>query len=523
MHDTTIPEDVVILDGREVGTFHNLCRQHWRGFVEKAVEAKQKGTGILARPESDVGLLNLCLSLDRVDPDGGWKRKAYATLIRTIDDALRAGGAWTWSQYECILPRSEDPLRDLVAMGRNPVPADAKGAKDRPALRALLNMATKVTGAYAAAKIKRSEGIDAEIISRLDHTPIQEAFAEDGPDVVHAAELRIAAADRQTEALGGSTNNWQGPDLPPLPKNFPPPLWRNENVPRLPLKSRAARWEVGWEIRCSIGNVFDSSRQASMITFALGASPEVSNFDDKGVHRDFTDSRWIYAPRPSWYDAMTEVAALELFLDGSPDRYLANVLTNQRIIMQYSHWSEDFHSFDVFSVGDERAREYWMKGFRTHPSKWRAAWLDQTYEILADEHLEDAKTFPKTDARFYHEAFRAFEAIRDRNTTAFDEILPKFLAAYRKLRHRRFTKELALWPIAFQREALRRGMDIKVPEDWPNHAPTVRAPEPPEPDTSWSIWPGLKLVVNNPDEPLAWPTLLLNRKIRRVVKSEADM
>ncbi len=519
--DKSALDDVVVLDGREVETFHALCASRWRAWIDSAIEAKTSGKGILARPEVDVGLIELCLHLDTVDPDGDWKRNAYITLIWTIDDALRAGGDWTWAQYDSLLPYVEDPLRELVSMGERPIPENAKNAKKHPLLRALVNTGTKITGEWAAHKLARQEGIDRDLICRVDQQPIIDAFEGHRPEVVRAAMLRVATANRLTYELGGSTKNWKSPEIEPLPDDFPKPLWRNLNVPQIPLKSRAARWEVGWEVHLRSRDVFSAASTVNVYTYALGASAEQAQFDPKNSATDYTDTSQMFNRWLRWPRAMEEFASLELFFDESPTRYLASNLAHARIRCQFNQWDEHFYAFDALTVADKELRSEWVRQYLAMPIDFRSAFFDPVLQLLSGEPLDKERKVPKSDARFYHESFAVQKAIHQDNVTAFNEHLPAMMAAYRRLGNRQFTKELCLAAIALQREALRRGMKIDIPQDWPNHPPTVEAPDPVEPDTHWSPWAGVQLLVDNPTEPLAWPTMLLNRRVRRVVKSEA--
>ncbi len=102
-------------DGSLVETYERELCLRLRHILDRVLDKNVDGIGALARPEANIGIIQLLCILHRLDGDVRWIEEAVVTYIRTLDWVLRNSTDICW-RFEWESPISEDPIfKDLFS------------------------------------------------------------------------------------------------------------------------------------------------------------------------------------------------------------------------------------------------------------------------------------------------------------------------------------------------------------------------------------------------------------------------
>lgn len=468
-------ERVVVLNGRHSVTYKKNLSIRLKEILKHAIQEKEKGAGLFARPEVDAGLFCLLNALERLEPGIGWQYSAIITATHSIDTALMMNDKWWW-------PRYEEVIREYNF-----------GSPD---------------GGF---------GLNFGLV---DHY-IEKQFRD---HVWKRLKLSETLSRRYTVK---KNVKWESVDIQPLPIKFPKPLWINKSVPAFPQKNKAAVEKYGRLIAETIERIFEKSIWDShYVPMYLGDFTEqdkpeawgdlTNNFitNSIGVERDF----YHFAGIP----------ILQRLFDGTATAVLEAINTYIGVLKHYTEWHNEPYSFEIamggLLVNNQIFLNDWVRriknySFHRNPQKTFNCLLLRFLNSPTDSSVPYVNPLK---GKYLHAYQQAVIGLMSRNRVLLDESVLEMLNQWPKVQDGIWVGyekyNYCIPAMAIQRTALRLGMEINIPNVSGNDPDIVLAEDPKRPFTPYCTMPGADLVADRAT--IQWPSLFLNEPVDRIVELE---
>ena len=100
-----------LFDGSLVEAYDRELCLRLKQIRDRVLVGKAAGNGALARPEANIGVVQLLCILHKLDGDARWIEEAVVAYVRTLDWVLRNSADVSW-RFQWLSPIRQDPLFD---------------------------------------------------------------------------------------------------------------------------------------------------------------------------------------------------------------------------------------------------------------------------------------------------------------------------------------------------------------------------------------------------------------------------
>lgn len=470
----------VVLDGRYVGAYRKTMCRHLKQILNRAITEKKSGKGLFTRPEVDPGLFYLLQALEELEPGVGWRHKAIVTAVHSIDIAIKMKDKWWWPRYEEAIRKHQFGMT--------------------------------------------SGGFDLcyEWLDQYLHKTC-----------VESAAIRFQLSEQIAKRyLRAKKAVWEPVDIPPLPANFPEPLWKNDHVSELPQRGNEGINKYGRLIAIKILSIFEKP----IWEIHYGAM-YLGDFSRQEKPKAWGDLTQAFLGNSvvgcNDFHLFSGIPILQRSFGGSPDSVLESVATFSGIMNHYMNWENAPESFYVMMgallVNDQKTLNHWAKRITTNAgsrnySKFFKSMNNMLYRLVTDPDDTSIPACSTVPGKFWSAHQQAFIGLLTRDTRLFNESIDVMLRQWLKVDDYIWSGSIKFYcsipAIALQRTALRLGMQINIPAHLCNDPELVLAKDPEKANSVWAVFPGADLVANEAD--LFWPSLYLNEKVTGVLEREGQ-
>ena len=463
--------NTVTLDGAAAPLLKPRLAERIKKVLETAKTWKQMGIGVMARPEADLGLLQLFQVLERLEPGRGWLEKAIITATHTLHHCLsqpqHVSWGLSWRYYlghkkSEMEPSSLDPslLQDAEALFS---PSRSVAITLLPLLRQYLDATDVLVG---------------------------KSFEKNIPSLV----------------------------IPPLPTGLPEPEWRNlEDLSRWPVAGKAAKMKLGRVLTTTMaswaGDAWTILKWGESI---LQGEPQTHG-----------------TPKAQFLALITfdnvsakfaEVAYLDRVFGGSAEGFIKALYGYSRFQHYQEIWDERVHYFHAhvptaLAVNDFNHLQHWAGQMLKEKMPQGGQTIRLYLKIILKDSDVKISPLPKGSNSYFGAECLALQGLLDGQPDMINEGITGMLAGYAKTNHPvwagKWLSEICIPAIAIQRAAIRSGIKIIIPQEKPNDPELVHLPDPIEPALLYCLYPGIEMLLSH--ENLEWPTLLINEPIKTVI------
>ena len=467
-------------DGSLVETYERELCLRLRHILDRVLDKNVDGIGALARPEANIGIIQLLCILHRLDGDVRWIEEAVVTYIRTLDWVLRNSTDICW-RFEWESPISEDPIfKDLFS----------EQHETSLEISTLLSTYRAAVGDCAA--------------YRQTHELMR---------------LRVEAVKKIAGKSPVVLRNPVETDIPPLPDNYPSSCCVRDVIPAWPSQSLKYRERVGGGLLYTVTEQLGGFAWLAYVRRKILSNPEFAAGGDKDPEKA---GDWVFGM--GFADNLVGIEFYNRLLgtDGSAEKLLSGVFgasVFQDRIMGWTGRIGDLDSvFTALLVGDSKHLRTWARLVEDRigrtPKGVRSFWA--SIKAYIDSDRSSSLSPPTIKTKVYQGMFLAFSGLLHRDAARVKEGIRIVLDNYCRSDFwsqwsNTAAIDLCIPAIALQRAALRDGIALDIPDDEKNDRELVLAPDPTVLALDYCPFAGTDLVLEKQELP--WLALFLGRRV----------
>lgn len=456
----------IALDGSATPILKARLAARIKNVLAAAKERKLNGTGVMARPEADVGLLPLCQVLHRLEPDHGWLEKALVTLAHTLYDALSQPQNIWWG---------------FASPGQN--------------------------WRFCFEKSKSS------LIGDCENSPQFKKSAV----AKHLPLVREYLANSEHFAGQSFSKKLSSLKIKPLPDNLQPPEWTNpQNISQWPVLDKKKKEKLGTVLLITIDGWQDTARD--MLDWGekiLNGGPQPLGTPKKQFLQIISLER-VSAK-------FAEIAYLDRVFGGSAEDFLSALAGYSRFEHYQEIWSDHVgyghaHVPNALAVNDQEHLENWAAILKRENVYFKFGTNQMLVKMVLKEGNSKISPLRKSDTAYSKAEYLAIQGLLQKKSELVDEGVSGMLASYHKTDYAvwrgQWLSEICVPAVALQRVAIRSGMKIRIPTERPNDPELVQRPDPTEAHLPFCLYPGIEAILTH--KGLDWPALLLDEPITMI-------
>lgn len=485
-------------------------------IIHDAIEQKNSGVGVFARPEMDVCLVGLIGQMHRLNPEAGWLELGLTTFAKTMQDALKRAPEIYWGR------KWSAPIDGSWSRSFSETNA-SKLLKKTVSLSSLEVLITGLkAGVFDFAPNETQTKGELQRRRRLYdtlnhcHTLAQQFYNR--PDGSYPKVTPCTTPEFTGEQLA--------------------PLWKNTLFPSMPHAGTAQLRRFGDILMWTADALLDSAPfflEYVPVYLGLNDLPELDEDEDEAQfpHLLF----WSNAGVDHAKAGFLELAKLDRVFHAPASELLEACLTKIRFSICDRRWhlpisfrpkTLDWNDALLASmVNDKYSQRAWVEAYSEkeslHPMTVAQSMVQ--FSWLSEQAWPKKLKLPKKVPQFDQGLLQAMQGLAEGKVKLVNEGVVNMLTGYPKTAGlylpQEWNPELCLPAIAIQRIARRTGLKLNVPDEAPNDPELVAAPDPTTPACKWSAHPGLELVATYPEE-CAWPSLYLNQIVKTVEDTYHD-
>jgi hypothetical protein len=507
----------LVLDGSAVHAAWAQLYTRYATILEHAIEQKQLGRGLFARPEADLALLGLVAVMHAIEPSKGWLESGMVTFAHGVRHALARAPEVYWDR-EWLGPL--DVQRFVPFEEYN---SAALLCEPRTTDRLEREWVRSLTGIGTITSDSKPDRGDKERRRRLyDRLQAEGAILQ----------RYLPRPDRSLPNVV--------PDSSILVDDeFGAPLWTNGVIPPFPGSGVKEFRQFGEVL---MGRLSDYQRNAwyalKRLPMLLGLENLPEGYEEYSLPR----TKW-WTDHATWHPtpaALLQFAILDRLLGASADEFLAACLAASRLAACVTRWTLPLapnwlHVVDweialvSCMIGDDYSANVWLTHLPLQSKHEPAANLaceEVLGKWIAERRWPSSLRIPRLMNAFQKGFVTAMQGICEGSAKLASRGIVELMKAYHRVNYRPAEGPgripwMCLQAVALERIARKNGLNIDVSPLKPNDPELVEAKDPARAIDKWCIHPGTELVTKSPQK-FAWPALHLNQPVEAAVDPPVD-